>query len=203
MTGLICAMEKELALVRASFDESRVLGRLSGIGKVNAALAAESLIAAGADVLVNIGVAGALAPDLKGGDVVICTETAYHDVWCGEPNLPGQVQGLPPRFAGDGRMLSVAEGLLPPARRGLCVSGDRFITDPSDLAALRKSFPDALCVEMEAAAAAQVCHLRGIPFLAVKIISDSGDERSESYARFWETLAERAFALVKPLLEAL
>ena len=272
MRGLICAMDKELALVRASFDEGRVRACLSGIGKVNAALAAASLLDSGVDCIVNIGVAGmipcsdegllrqrndsegscALASgalpgsgegllrqrnDFEGssalavtaspgsgegrfrqrnafsgssalagrglrlGDVVLCAETAYHDVWCGEGNLPGQVQGLPARFAAEPALLERAARVLPDAVAGLCITGDRFISDSAEMQALCHEFPDALCVDMEAAAIAQTCFLRGVPFLGIKILSDGGS--GAEYDEFWATLSERAFEVVKPLLETL
>ena len=205
MTGLLCAMEKELALVRASFGEKRVRCALSGIGKVNAALAAAALADAGADCIVNIGVAGGLDPSLRCGDVVLCSETGYHDVWCGEPNLPGQVQGLPARFDADADLLRKAASVLPGALTGLCISGDRFITDPAEIRRLRMAFPEALCLDMEAAAIAQACCLRGVPCLSVKIVSDSGEgtDRSGVYEGFWETLAERSFKTIEPLLNLL
>ena len=222
MTGLICAMDKELALVRASFDEGRVRACLSGIGKVNAALAAASLLDSGVDCIVNIGVAGLIPCSGEGllrqrnafsgssalagrglrlGDVVLCAETAYHDVWCGEGNLPGQVQGLPARFAAEPALLERAARVLPDAVAGLCITGDRFISDPAEMQALGHEFPDALCVDMEAAAIAQTCFLRGVPFLGIKILSDGGS--GAEYDEFWATLSERAFEVVKPLLETL
>ena len=187
--------------MRASFGQTRVRCSLSGIGKVNAALAASALVREGVSGIVNIGVAGALDASLSLGDVVICSETLYHDVWCGEGNLPGQVQGLPARFAADGALLSLASSVLPSARLGACLTGDRFITEPSALEPLRAAFPGALCVDMEAAAIAQVCHLGGVPFISIKIVSDGGC--GAEYEAFWAGLPERAFGLVKPLLEAL
>ncbi|MBR1868533.1 MAG: 5'-methylthioadenosine/S-adenosylhomocysteine nucleosidase [Bacteroidales bacterium] len=205
MTGVLCAMEKELALLRASFGEKRVLCALYGIGKVNAALAAAALADAGAGCMLNIGVAGGLDPSLRCGDVVLCSGTAYHDVWCGEPNLPGQVQGLPARFPADAGLLEKAVQAIPGARCGLCISGDRFVTDPAEAGRLHEAFPEALCLDMEAAAIAQACHLRGVPCLSVKIISDSvsDDDRTGVYEGFWETLAERSFKTIEPLLNLL
>lgn len=201
MIGLVCAMENELALVRASFPNTRVLGTLSGLGKVNAALATDALIREGTGCIINIGVAGALDPSLRLGDTVLCSEISYHDVWCGEPGVLGQVQGLPARFCSDKGLLEAAAAVLPAARMGLAVSGDQFVTDPSKVASIRAAFPDALCVDMESAAIAQTCYLRNVPLLSVKIMSDSGD--GEEYAAFWDTIAQRSFDTIRPLLELL
>jgi adenosylhomocysteine nucleosidase len=46
----------------------------------------------------------------------------------------------------------------------------------TEVQALRRDLPDALCVEMEGAAMAQVCHDYQIPFAAVRSISDKADD---------------------------
>ena len=69
-----------------------------------------------------------------------------------------------------------AFGVRSPAlTTGLIASGDRFIAHPDELAALRRDLPDLQCVEMEGAAAAQVCHEHGVPFVVVRAISDKAD----------------------------
>jgi adenosylhomocysteine nucleosidase len=72
--------------------------------------------------------------------------------------------------------------IKPPPRlhEGLIASGDQFIADPATLAGLRAALVDAglpppLCVEMEGAAVAQVCHEHGIPMIVVRTISDKAD----------------------------
>ena len=71
----------------------------SGIGKVNAALSAQRLIlACRPDCIISTGVAGGLDSSLRPKQVVASSEVVYHDVWCGEPNQWGQVQGMPARF---------------------------------------------------------------------------------------------------------
>lgn len=63
-------------------------------------------------------------------------------------------------------------------------------------------FPDALAIDMEGTAVAQVAVLHNIPFLAVKIISDNhtqGEQR-ERYDGFWPNMADRSFTTVKTIL---
>jgi adenosylhomocysteine nucleosidase len=60
--------------------------------------------------------------------------------------------------------------------RGLIVSGDRFVSQRAENDALRSSLPDALAVEMEGAALAQVCHDFGVPFAVVRTVSDRADD---------------------------
>jgi len=73
----------------------------------------------------------------------------------------------------------------PQVHRGLIVSGDRFVCTSAESAVLRTALPDALAVEMEGAAVAQVCHEWGVPFAAIRTISDRADDAaSVDFAQF-------------------
>ena len=172
-----------------------------GIGKVNAAVGATELIRRFApDCIISTGVAGGIDACLKGMDVGVSERLVYHDVWCGEGNEYGQVQGLPAAYEGCASLLEHALSLNnagPESRicKGLICTGDRFITDRAELGAIKHRFPAGLAVDMESAAIAQVCHLYGIPFLSFRIISDTPgvEDHSAQYADFWGTMAERSF----------
>ena len=62
--------------------------------------------------------------------------------------------------------------------------------------------PEALAVEMEGAAFAQVCHDHGVPFAAVRTISDRADDAAHvDFLAFVRTVASRySAALVERLL---
>ena len=64
----------------------------------------------------------------------------------------------------------------PQLHRGLIVSGDRFVSTALESQQLQKALPKALAVEMEGAAFAQVCHDCGVPFAAVRTMSDRADD---------------------------
>lgn len=221
-TGLIVAMNKEFELVRQLLRQPKVaklrhlefvegiLGNRqivlarAGIGKVNAAAATVEMINNFApDNIISSGVAGGIDAQLKVLDVVAGEYTAYHDVWCGDGNEYGQVQGLPVRFAGDGALLdkftAQNAGNL---HRGLIVSGDQFITDRQELEKIKTRFPQALAVDMESAAIAQVCHLYRVPFLALRIISDTPgvDNHCQQYQDFWKLAPEKSLGLIRQLL---
>ena len=224
--GIINAMQKEHEQLAALLQGKRVErqghfsfttgtygGRQlalmqSGIGKVNAAVGAVELIHRYApDVLVNTGVAGGIEASLHVMDVVAGATVAYHDVDCGPENEPGQVQGLPATFAADGRLLAIATGLETEVRivPGLICSGDQFITGRQQLGLIKARFPQALAVDMESGALAQVCHLYGVPFLSFRIISDTpgAEGHFDQYLNFWDTMANRSFAVTRSLLDAL
>ena len=84
----------------------------------------------------------------------------------------------------------------------LAAGGDRFVSTDAECRALRSALPDALAVEMEGAAVAQVCHDFGVPFAAVRTISDRADDEAHvDFARFVREVASRhSAAIVQALL---
>ena len=100
--GIIVAMDKEFAQLRSLLSDSRtehrnhkdfVLGTIAqnriimqqcGIGKVNAAIGAVEMIDNyHPDLVVSSGVAGGASTALNVTEVVVGTEYAYHDAYCG------------------------------------------------------------------------------------------------------------------------
>lgn len=181
-----------------------------GIGKVNAAAGAVELINRfHPDCLISTGVAGGIDRCLGVMDVVVSSRIVYHDVWCGEGNEYGQIQGLPTYFTGNQTLLDTALALTPEEgtaiHGGLICSGDKFITDRCELETIKSRFPDGLAVDMESGALAQVCHLYGVPFVSFRLISDTpgADGHWQQYTDFWQTVADRSFAVTRRFLEAL
>ena len=71
-------------------------------------------------------------------------------------------------------------GRLPVVHQGLIASGDRFVNGQEEtrriVQSLREHGHEPLAVEMEGAAVAQVCCDYGLPFAAVRTISDRADD---------------------------
>ncbi len=90
----------------------------------------------------------------------------------------------------------------PRVHTGLVVSGDSFVSSADASAALRARLPDALAVEMEGAALAQVCHDLGVPCAVVRTISDRADNSATvDFTRFVESVASRyTVAIVRRFL---
>ena len=172
----------------------------SGIGKVNAALEAQSFINEyPLDCMVSTGVAGGLSGELAAMDVIAASEVVYHDVWCGEGNAYGQVQGFPERFAADAGLYACA--LASGAKGGLLASGDFFVSGSEQADAILGHFPEALAVDMESGAIAQTCHKHGVPFLSLRIISDTaGENHQGEYDDFWKSISEGSFDSVRNFL---
>ncbi len=180
----------------------------SGIGKVCAAVGTMELIQRYApDIIVNTGVAGGIDPLTQVMDIVVGENMVYHDVWCGEGNEYGQVQGLPARFVSDKRLCKLALSVAHDGSvyGGLICSGDKFITDKDELTEIKKRFPEGMAVDMESCAIAQVCYMCGIPFLSYRIISDTPGVKDhyKQYQNFWEEAPKRSFEMIKVLITAL
>jgi adenosylhomocysteine nucleosidase len=214
-----------------AFHLGRIGGRdvllvLSGIGKVAAATTTAVLLdGLAVHSLLFTGVAGGLAPGVRVGDVVIGRTLLQYDMDA-SPLFPRYEVPLTgrSRFDADAAMCdALAAGCdlvlgLPHAalarfgiterpRRhdGLVVSGDRFVATVAESRALRDALPDALAVEMEGAAVAQVCADFGRPFALLRTISDRADDTAHvDFGRFvGDVAAEFSRDIVQAALPSL
>ena len=231
--AIVSAMQQELqALLDHMPDEApvRVAGRefwvghfegreivavLSRIGKVAAATTATVLLTRfDVDRIVFTGTAGGLGEGVRVGDVVVADELLQHDMDA-SPLFPRHEVPLygRARFAADAAMSQALARAAANAlssegsrvHRGLMVSGDRFIAERTQNDALRADLPDALAVEMEGAALAQVCHDFGMPFAVVRTVSDRADDTAHvDFNRFVTEVASRhTLAIVTHYLRSL
>lgn len=232
--GLLGAMDEEIRLIRSDLDGAHPLpgpcelvsGRLdgrqvilarSGIGKVNAALAAAAMVSAGVSSIVFTGVAGAVAEGLGIGDVVVGDRFVQHDAdgtafgdpigqvpgepqfWTADPALTARVLDVASRLAGaDARAGTGAVGHA--VVRGTIASGDQFIADPDRVSWLRRTF-GASAVEMEGAALAQAASHLQVPFAVLRILSDSADGNAvQDFPAFLAEASERDRRLAHALV---
>jgi adenosylhomocysteine nucleosidase len=189
----------------------------SRIGKVAAALTAASLVRDhGVDAIVFTGIAGALHDDLAIGDVVVATELVQHDL-AGPPSMfvRGEIPllGVVELPTDDGMTAAAVAAAIdfvngglaaiatpevldelgvgrPSVHTGQVATGDEFIEGELKQVVRRRA-PDALCVDMEGAAVAQVCHeLGGVPLCVIRAISDlASGTASVDFPRFLDQLA--------------
>jgi len=220
--GLVHALQHPQRITHAgrAFWRGELHGRsvvlaLSGIGKVAAATTATALVEHfGVARTVFTGVAGGLGDGVQVGDVVVAHTYLQHDMdasplfprW----ELPGYARALLTCDAPLSALLLIAAGAClesgigpsgsqsTPAKvhHGLIASGDRFVSSAHESThlrdALRAAGHDVLAVEMEGAAVAQVCHDYGIPFAAVRTISDRADDTAHvDFPLFIQTVASR------------
>lgn len=206
--GMIVAMDKELKQLRPLFPENKVILQKSGIGKVNAAIQTVEMIRQyKPDVIISSGCAGGNGDDVNVQDVVVSSELAYHDVYCGtaidSTTVYGQVQGLPARYQADPYLLEKA--LLTGAKPGLIVTGDWFVDSKDKILEIISHFPEAKAVDMESCAIAQACYINKVPFISFRVISDIPlrDTDASQYHNFWDTIAENSFQVTKAFIESL
>lgn len=184
---------------------------LSGIGKVNAAIATTLVLEHfSPDVVINTGSAGGIGTSLRVGDVVIGTEVAHHDVDVTAFGYQyGQVPQQPTYFLANSDLVAVTtyaarafENAI--VVQGTIVSGDSFIHSKAQLDTIFQHFPNAQAVEMEAAAIAQTCAMLNKPFVIIRAISDNANEKAEiSFDEFLVKASEHSAKMVLNLIAAL
>ena len=224
--GIIGAMQPEVEAIIASLDshecesisgidfhtgkigDKTVAVAKCGIGKVFAAICAEIMILKySPDLLVNTGVGGALASDLKTGDIVIADSLCQHDMDTspiGDPK--GLVSGINMiYFEADKRaaqiLLDSAAELGLTARLGRIATGDKFIASSADKDRIIADFSADAC-EMEGCAIAQTAFVNRTPFAVVRAISDSADgEATMDYPTFLGIASRNSTNLTLSLIE--
>lgn len=195
--GIIAAMPEELkALLEALQDGQKQihLGKVyhtghigrhevvlveSGIGKVMSAMSVAVLADYyKVDAIINTGSAGAVAPGLQVGDVVVADRLAYHDVDVTAFGYAyGQMAGQPLYYESSSYFIAEIKPVLAKlglkSQVGLIATGDSFVAGQDKIAAIQSHFPDVLAVEMEGAAIAQAAHAVNKPFLVIRAMSDT------------------------------
>lgn len=213
MIGIIGAMDVEIERINAVMEEKEEFtvsgalytrGRLDGkdvvtavcgIGKVFAAMCAQTMIVKfGADTVINTGVAGGLTDKTDILDTVVATALVQHDMdttYFGDPR--GLISGInvvefPCDKALAEKITANVEGNCV---RGIVASGDCFVADNDKKKEISETF-NAVACEMEGAAIAQVCYVNKIPFCVLRTISDGANGEEMSYERFRVVAAEKA-----------
>ncbi len=226
--GIIAAMEKEatplikqmtdtvqetvsgITFTRGTLKGHTAVVAVCGIGKVFAALCAESMILRyQPQKIINTGVAGGLVPGLPVGGLAIADRVVQHDLDTSALGDPvGFISGLDtvylpcdPELV---RNLTAAAGEMQvPVQVGAIASGDRFVSLSEDKRRLAGQF-DAIACEMEGAAVGQVCFVNQVPFAVVRAVSDSVDGQAEmEYPVFAEMAAKQSVALICRMAEML
>jgi adenosylhomocysteine nucleosidase len=204
-----------------------VVAVLSRIGKVAAAITTTVLISEfGVRQVIFTGVAGGLGAGVRVGDVVVASSLLQHDMDASPLfprfELPGlglsrlhSPEGLTAFVCAAANKALAPEALSvlglqdvgldlgePRVHLGLIISGDQFINSTQAVQALRTALPDALAVEMEGAAVAQVCHDFDVPYAVIRTISDHADDAAHvDFPRFIEAVARHySLAVVCELL---
>ncbi len=154
---------------------------LSGIGKINAALAAQKLISDGAEIILNSGLSGGIS-GIARGEMMVGKTFMEHDfdLRCFGYKL-GEKPGQKSIYEGSEKLNEIVIKKYPQIKEGAVVTGDSFVND-SELRDILKNEFSAMSCDMESAAIAYICDESKTPFMALRRISDdAGDDAGESY----------------------
>jgi len=222
--------KKDTVIQHIHFTQGVLNGRQvvlaqTGIGKVNAAIATTLLLEHFQPrELVFTGIAGGVNPLLSPGDLVVATQTAYHDYGTFTPDSmkrrstrnPYTMQENPEFFLCDSGLVKAALSAgaatsfekienrngsrMPRIIPGIIVTGDVFVASTAVTQNLRKAL-NADATEMEGAAVAQACWQQHTPFIIIRSLSDdAGNNASADVRSFYEIAARNSASLVIALM---
>ena len=227
MIGILCALERELQelleqlenrtdkkLCGYTYMEGTLRGRKvvlcqCGVGKVNAAVCAQTLILNWpVKLVINSGVAGALREPFEIGDICVARDLVQHDVdtsAVGDPvgfvSTVNQTYFRCAEWAVSG-MLQAAkavEGVR--ALPGRIASGEQFVHRQEVKDRIVRLF-SASAVEMEGGAIAHVCFVNGIDCAVIRVISDSSSGKHHmEYMEFMPMAAKTSAQVVLNFLD--
>ncbi len=169
-------------LHRGTLCGKEVVIAKTGVGKVLSSCCTQKIIDKfSPQVLLCTGVAGALAPELDVGDLVIGVDVMQHDMDARPIGFErGQIPYTDLRdIPADKNLVEIARGFKPEGHSvhvGRILSGDQFIDhNHSSAGAHLRGELNGMAIEMEGGAIGLICHLHNIPFLVVRTISDRAD----------------------------
>jgi len=148
-------------ICQGKLKDRRVALAISGAGRKQTAKATDALLSGHRPSwVISAGFAGGLSPQLKRHDVLVADRLA--DVWG---------HHLAIDLPGDPAALAEAPGV----HVGRLLTADRIVRLPKEKRSLGREH-DAVAVDMETFAVAEVCRDRGVPFLSVRVINDAVDD---------------------------
>jgi len=229
MIGILGAMSVEIDEIKSRIENQKtesvggfefVRGLLSGkpvvaaqcgIGKVNAAVCAQTMILTYKPALIiNVGVGGSLNPALRYGDMAIADKVVQHDFdvsSLGDPvGLVATVNRMyfecdPETVA---HIKSVVGGMAGVhGMTGTIASGDQFVADAAVKERIVRNF-NAICCEMEGGAICHACLLGGVKCAVIRSISDNADSGSTTdYGQFVKLAAQHSTDVLCKVMEEL
>jgi len=191
-----------------SLKEHKVMIAQCGISKVNAAALTQVMILEGVKQIIFTGVAGAINPKLKVGDIVISHDCLQYDVNVSALGYQlGVIPGESLSWQADQTLktlaLNAAQTLKGRSIEGRILSGDQFIASIEKVNWLRETF-NGDCAEMEGAAVAQICSRWSIPFVIIRSISDTANhDANTDFKAFTQIAAEQAKSVVLGMLNTI
>lgn len=178
-----------------------------GIGKVNAAIAAQTMILKyKPDMIINTGIGGSTSLKTHIGYVVIAKNVVQHDMDTtalgDEPATLFLPQESIVYIPCDEQIIQKLETACKAVGEnnyvvGTVATGDRFISGNENRFALNQNF-NAFACEMEGGSIGQVCYLNHIPFAVLRSVSDSMSDEDDAveYSTFSKSAAEKSVKII-------
>lgn len=192
---------------RATYKGKELVIAYSKIGKVFSSLTASTLLEKfGCSKLLFSGVAGAINPNLKIGDLIIADKLCQHDL---DISIFGHDFGFVPEGAkfveSDQKLRDVAKEVALKSNltliEGTIATGDQFVASDERKAFISKHF-QADALEMEGASVAVVCDALEVPFFILRAISDTAnDEAGVDFDEFMVTSAKISANFILDMVE--
>lgn len=197
-----------ISFVSGTLGKHQVVAAVCGIGKVFAAMCAQTMILRyQPDAVINIGIAGTVTSGLRVLDIAIADQVCQHDMDTSALGDPvGLISGINQIYFPTDPALSraiahAAETLGFRHRSGTIASGDLFVHTQEKKTWIHDTF-HAIAAEMEGGSIGQICAVNQIPFAVLRTISD-GDGGSMDYNTFAQKAALQSIQVIKETLAAL
>ncbi|MBQ8210826.1 MAG: 5'-methylthioadenosine/S-adenosylhomocysteine nucleosidase [Clostridia bacterium] len=187
--------------VSFTYNNRELIAVKAGIGKVNAATTAAFLIADDkVDIILNFGLSGAITTHCK-NDIVAGSSYIECDF---DLTAIGYELGKKPQetyiYKADKALFDAAM-TIDGVTEAVCGCGDIFLADPVKKNLYKETF-GITEFDMETGAVASVCHDAGVPFLAIRQISDTADDAAvESYRELNDKCEITLTNIIMQLLE--
>jgi len=162
--GIITALTHEADVLPSPSNANAYRVIAGGVGSARARTAAEAHIAQGCEALLSFGFAGALEPGLPVGAVVLATAIR-------SPNGE-EMETTPDWHANLAKTISRHLAW----NAGVLIQTDRPAVTPQEKSDLREA-TKAIAVDMESYAIGEIAAASGVPFLALRVISDHARAR--------------------------
>lgn len=208
--GVLCALPEELGalarrvrsrrsvvgleLFELELPGARVLACVGGVGKVRAARAATVLLAEGATRgLLVVGVCGGLRRPLVPGELVHCSSAIQADLAVRQDREVAADAGLAGAWRG-----------VQPGHVARFLTSDRPVLSAWRRLRTARAWQGPCVVEMETAAAGRVASAAGVPWAALRAVTDgAGGGGVPAFRKNFPVQAGRAADTVPALLERL
>ncbi len=200
----------DIKITHGIWAEHEVCLLESGIGKVNASLAAEWLAREfKPDLVINTGSAGGIKDGVQVGDFVFADQVCHHDIDVSPIGYQyGELPRLPIFYPIKKTWLELLSKVSTEQQEthhiGVIASGESFIYHDHQVEQIQKRFKGVVACEMEAAAVAQVCYLHQLDFLILRNLSDvAGSSAPINFSQYIEQAGKKSTQLLLAFLTAL